>query len=183
MAVNVEQLAVAIRAGSSAEELAILTRLLAVAQATVSRHAPEAPEAVQDEAAIRIAGYLFDAPNAGRGIAYGHALRNSGAASLLLPWRVHRAGSIGEAVEAAAASGSVGNPVINVTLAGSTLTVSYADGSAAALQLPAGGGDGDGEGGPAVDQAARDAAAAALSGDCAVRAWPRTRAAFFRPCS
>ena len=137
-ALTVAELRVAVRAGSSPEETAILTRLLAVAQAHVTQHAPDAPEAVQNEAGVRIVGYLFDQPNAGRSLGYGNAIRNSGAAALLLPWRVHRAGSIGEAVEAAATAGTAQNPVIGLAIAGQTLTVTYADGTTADLTLPAG---------------------------------------------
>ena len=109
MALTVDQLRRAVRAGETIGETEILTRLLAVGTAHVERYAPGAPEPVQDEAVARVAGYLFDQPNAGRGVAYASALRNSGAASLLLPWRVHRAGSIGEAA-AAAAEGPADEP-------------------------------------------------------------------------
>ena len=94
MALTVVGLREALRAGDSHEENSILARLLGVAVQTVTRHAPTAPEDVRDEAAVRLAGYLYDQPNAGRGVGYGHALRNSGAAALLLPWREHRAGVI-----------------------------------------------------------------------------------------
>lgn len=92
MALTVDQLRVAIRAGNSSAETAILTRLLAVSQAIVEVTAPGAPEPVKDEAAVRIAGYLFDQPNAGARVNYASASRNSGALSLLSKWRVHRAG-------------------------------------------------------------------------------------------
>ena len=95
MALTVAQLADAVRAGSSAEETAILTRLRGVTSAVIERHAPDAPGNVKSEACVRMVGYLFDQPNAGRGIGFASALRNSGAASLLLPWREHRAGAIG----------------------------------------------------------------------------------------
>ena len=94
MALTVADLRTAVRAGDAADETAILTRLLDVGSAIVGKHAPDAPAAVADEAVIRLAGYLFDQPNAGRGIAFGDALGNSGAAVLLEPWRVHRAGSL-----------------------------------------------------------------------------------------
>ena len=45
-------------------------------------------------AANGLSGYLFDQPNAGRGSTYANALRNSGAAAILMPYRVHRAGSV-----------------------------------------------------------------------------------------
>ena len=106
-----------------------------------------------------MSGFLFDAPNAGRGLSFAHAFRNSGAAAILLPYRVHRAGSTGEAIEAAQqAVGTVGNPVIGVSVSGSDLIISFADGTTQTDPLPAGGGGGMFSG---TDQTARDAAAAA----------------------
>lgn len=90
------QLAAALRFGGTAEETAEATRLLSYATAAISRHLgdayDDAPAAVVNEATIRLAGYLFDQPFAGRGASYSDALRNSGAAAILLPYRVHRAG-------------------------------------------------------------------------------------------
>ena len=81
------------------------TRLLAVASALVTRYAPDAPDAIANEGAIRTAGYLSaDSPElrtlrkltVGDGLdieprAVGSALRLSGAAALLSSWRVRRA--------------------------------------------------------------------------------------------
>ena len=146
------QLAAAVRLGDSTEETAEATRLLAFVTEAVTRHAPDAPAVVQDEAAVRLAGYLFDMPNAGRGAGFADTLRNSGALSVLLPYRQHRAGSTAAAVAAAqAAIGTVGNPVTGVSITGDELAITFADGSVVTLTLPTGG---DG-----TDQAARDAAA------------------------
>lgn len=97
---DVAGLTSAIRLGDSAEEVAEATRLLSFATEAISRHLGDAyegaPEAVVNEAAIRLAGYLFDQPNAGRGLSFANAGRNSGAWQILLPYRVHRAGSTGE---------------------------------------------------------------------------------------
>ena len=93
-------LASALRLSDSEEELSESGRLLAYATEAVTRHAPNAPDVAHNEAAIRLAGYLFDMPNAGRGAGYADALRNSGAAAILLPHRIHRAGSTGEAEHA-----------------------------------------------------------------------------------
>ena len=102
---------------------------------------------------------MYDQPNAGRGLSFAHALRNSGAAAILLPYRIHRAGSTSEAIEAAQqAVGTVGNPVIGVSVSGSDLIISFADGTTQTDPLPAGGGGGMLSG---TDQTARDAAAAA----------------------
>ena len=100
-------LSAALRLGDSAEEVAEATRLLAYATTAIERHLgdayADAPAAVVNEAVVRLAGYLFDMPTASRGMAYSDALRNSGAAAMLLPYRVHRAGSTAEAVAARSA--------------------------------------------------------------------------------
>ena len=89
------QLATALRLDASdADELAVVTRLLGVADALVTQHAPDAPPAIGDEAAVRVAGYLLDQPTAGRATMYGNAVRNSGAAAILLPWRTHSAKAV-----------------------------------------------------------------------------------------
>ena len=93
------QLSAAMRLGQSPEENAEALRLLAYAKVTVERHAPDAPDAVHNEAAIRLAAYLYDQENAARGMGFASAIRNSGAASVLLTYRVHRAGSTGLNVE------------------------------------------------------------------------------------
>ena len=99
MAVTVTQVAGALRIGDGRlappEPIAgTLTRLLAVSQATVERRAPDAPEDVRDEAAIRMCGYLFDAPEAAGGDRYASAFRNSGAYALVSAWAARRAGAI-----------------------------------------------------------------------------------------
>ena len=82
------------------------TRLLPVATALVERYAPSAPAEIQNEAAIRVAGWLghtaagsitrvetgprsteFAASQKG-------ALRHSGAMSLLSAWKTRRAGAV-----------------------------------------------------------------------------------------
>ena len=97
---TVAELAAALRLGDSAEETAEVTRLLAYATEAVTQHAPSASETAMNEAVRRLSGYLFDQPEAGRGMAYANAMRSSGAARMLLPYRIHRAGYAG-AVEAA----------------------------------------------------------------------------------
>ena len=163
MAVTLTQaeLSAAIRLGDSTEEVAEATRLLAFTTEAISRHLgaayETAPEVIVNEAAIRLAGYLFDQPNAGRGLSFANAGRNSGAWAILLPFRVHRAGSTGEAVAAAQeAVGTTGNPVtgLAITVSGK-LEVIFADGATVELDLPAG------MGGGVLDQTARDSAAAA----------------------
>lgn len=88
-------------------EQAVADRLLPVASALVERYAPAAPEAIQDEAAIRCAGWLSEQPAAAvRSERIGDiqtdyspsnmsALRHSGAMALLTGWKVRRGGAIG----------------------------------------------------------------------------------------
>ena len=86
------ELRAALRLNDSTEETAEVTRLLAYATEAVVKHAPSAPDVAHTEAVRRLAGYLFDMPEAARGDAYSNALRNSGAARILSPYRIHRAG-------------------------------------------------------------------------------------------
>ena len=73
----------------------------------------------------------------------------------LLPYRIHRAGSTGEAVAAAQQDvGTSGNPVTGLAITvGGKLEVIFADGATVELDLPAG------MGGGVLDQTARDSAA------------------------
>ena len=89
---TVAELLAALRLGDSQEETAEVMRLLAYATEAVTKHAPDASETAMNEAVRRLGGYLFDMPEAGRGDAYANAMRNSGAARMLLPYRVHRLG-------------------------------------------------------------------------------------------
>lgn len=96
MAVSVIQLAGALRIGDGTTEpeeplLAILTRLKAVAEALVTVEANAAPDSIQDEAVVRIAGYLYDAPTSPGSDQYAAAMVNSGAGGLLARWVNRRA--------------------------------------------------------------------------------------------
>ena len=91
VSVTVAQLAVQLRITTAetdsidAGQQAVLTRALETAVAEVEHYAPAAPGSVQDEAAIRIAGWLYDrSPAETRG---GNPLVQSGAAHLLSRWR------------------------------------------------------------------------------------------------
>ena len=90
---TVEELSNALRIGDSAEERQEAERLLIYTSEAILKYAPASTPAA-NEACIRLSAYLFDQPNAGRGLSFANAMRNSGAASILLPWRVHRAGII-----------------------------------------------------------------------------------------
>ena len=89
----------AIRVGHSDAEMAQGRRLRDYATTAVLRYAPSAPDIVHDEAAILIAGYLFDKPTAQGGAGFAAAGRNSGAWSALNPYRKHRAGSVAGSVD------------------------------------------------------------------------------------
>ena len=85
---------------------AFAERVLPVVSALVERYASGAPEAVQNEAAIRCAGWLADHPMSARmseevgaistSYAVGSlsALRHSGGMALLTPWKVRRGGRV-----------------------------------------------------------------------------------------
>ena len=155
----------ALRLGSTSEETSEAQRLLSFATQTISDYLGDsyagAPPAILNEAAIRLCGYLFDMPYASRGAAFANALRNSGAGSMLLPYRVHRGGLVSgaEAVAAAqAAVGSTGNPVVDVQVAGSSMKIVFSDGTTRTEALPSGMG-----GGPGEDATARASAASAQS--------------------
>ena len=81
-------------------------RLLAVGSALVTRYAPDAPDAISNEALIRVAGWLAEAPASGARVettgditttwtpSSTGALRASGAMGLLSPFKLRRAGAI-----------------------------------------------------------------------------------------
>ena len=69
----------------------ILSEMLALATATVEKYAVDAPESALNVAAARMVGYAYDAPPAPAATAYAAIMVNSGAASLLNPWRSARA--------------------------------------------------------------------------------------------
>ena len=85
------------------DHLAVATRLLPVAQALVENYGGDGvPEAVSNEAIIRVCGYFMESrfgAFAGKDVvippqSHGPAFRNSGAQSLVSPWKVRRGGAI-----------------------------------------------------------------------------------------
>ena len=58
--------------------------------------APDAPDVVMNEAVFRLAGYIYDRPFASADTRFSNVMRNSGAASALLPYRNHRLGLSGD---------------------------------------------------------------------------------------
>ncbi len=106
MAVTIDADALAGRIGGPGQiGPALAAQLLAAATERVERYASAAPEAIQNEAVIRYAGYLAASDFGGivkegigpRDVVYttnhANAFRSSGAAGLLAPWRVRRAGA------------------------------------------------------------------------------------------
>ena len=72
----------------------VLQRIAATAAARVTAYAPGADDAVMTEAFVRLCGWLFDSDPSGVNPGGSNAMRASGAASLLGPYRVRRGGLI-----------------------------------------------------------------------------------------
>ena len=102
MAVSDVELAAALRLGDGATALeaplaSIIARLNGAAGVIVDEYADSAPAAVKDEATIRIAGYLYD-NDGSRNRRFADVLANSGALSVLSPFRMQRALALDETV-------------------------------------------------------------------------------------
>ena len=94
-------------AGRAAESDEAACALGEMASARVEKEAPRAPQAVKDEAVIRYAGYAAGADFGGvvkedigplaveYVVNHANSWRNCGAAGLLSPWKIRRAGVIG----------------------------------------------------------------------------------------
>ena len=91
MAITAESVINNLRVGDTTQERQIVDRMLPAAQALVEKHAPNAPETIQEEAIYRLVASWFDQPNAHTGAAYANAFRNSGAQAILAPYRVLKA--------------------------------------------------------------------------------------------
>jgi len=73
----------------------VLGRIDATARAMVVAYAPDAPDAIHNESYARLAGWLFDQDPTARAPGGSSAMRSSGAAALLSPYKVRRGGLIG----------------------------------------------------------------------------------------
>ena len=73
---------------------AVLGRIDATARTLVEAYAPDAPEAIANEAYVRLAGWLYDSDPSGANPGGPAAMRASGAAALLGQFRVRRGGLI-----------------------------------------------------------------------------------------
>ena len=91
MAVSVGNLAVSLRLVADSTDTVdagtaeMLTRLIGAGDALLATTAPDAPDAIKDQALIQFASYVYDQP-LGRRDAYAHAWGNSGAGALVMPW-------------------------------------------------------------------------------------------------
>ena len=90
------QLAARLRLGRTQTELDEVDHLLAEASEAVTRLAPNAPDVIHDLAVYRYAAYSYDRPFASQSTRFANVMRNSGAASALLPYRKHRLGLSGD---------------------------------------------------------------------------------------
>ena len=128
---TVAELLSALRLGDTAEETAEAERLLAFATEAISVHLggayATAPAVAVNESAVRLTGFLFDQPFASRGDSFANAMRNSGAARMLLPYRMHRAGSTSEAEEKVTAPAAVAGVLGLVLIGEQTFQVATAN--------------------------------------------------------
>lgn len=90
------ELAASLRIGNGVDALVepqagVITRLLEMATKTVEDYTPDAPESIQNEAVVRLCGYLYDSPHSNR---MGNPFADSGAQSLLSRYRLIRAVSL-----------------------------------------------------------------------------------------
>lgn len=81
-------------AAPTGPERVVLGRICKTATALVERHAPDAPDAIHNEAFVRLCGWLYDSDPSGANPGGPAAIRASGAASLLGPYKVRRGGLI-----------------------------------------------------------------------------------------
>ena len=71
-------------------QLGVVNAVLSAASALVLEYAPGAPDAIHNEAATRLAGFLYDSPP-GSSTRFQNAMQQSGATALLTAYRVRRA--------------------------------------------------------------------------------------------
>ena len=100
--INDLEVAAALRIGDGTTALeeplaGVIGRLRAMAVAMVERRAPNAPDAVKQEAVIRLASYVYDFPESPRGSGHAAIFRNSGAAHLLSSWVPRRVAGASDA--------------------------------------------------------------------------------------
>ena len=96
MAVKIADLLEAIRADANATNTKAVTRIHGAVLELVEGYAPDAPDAVKDQAVVQCVGYIWESPASSPArMNFANAMQNSGANAMLAPWRDHRAGVIG----------------------------------------------------------------------------------------
>ena len=90
------QLAARLRLGRTQVELDETDELLAYCTEAVTHHAPDGTDKVHNQAVYMMAGYIYDRPLASSDVRFANVLRNSGAASVLQPYRNHGLGVSGD---------------------------------------------------------------------------------------
>lgn len=75
-------------------EAVILERVAATARAMVEHYAPDAPDAIHNESYVRLSGWMVDVDPSGMTPGGPAAMRSSGAASILAPYKIRRAGKV-----------------------------------------------------------------------------------------
>ena len=138
MAVTITRadLAARIRLGRTPTELTETDQILAYATEVVTKHAPDAPDVVHNEAVFRLAGYIYDRPFASADTRFSNVMRNSGAASALLPYRQHRLGLSGEDDAGTSPQTAAGNAITGLEIVGGNIVVTFGDGSTENVPLP-----------------------------------------------
>ena len=130
------QLAARLRLGRTPTELEETDELLAYATEAVVRLAPDAPNVVHNEAVYRLAGYIYDRPFASVDTRFSNAMRNSGAASALLPYRQHRLGLSGEDTAASSPATAAGNAITGLEIVGGNIIITFGSGATENVPLP-----------------------------------------------
>ena len=130
------QLAARMRLGRTQTELDETDELLAEATAAVLRLAPNAPDSIHNAAVWRFCAYAYDRPFASADTRFSNALRNSGAASALLPYREHRLGLTGADAAGTSTATAAGNAVTGIAIVGGNILVTYGNGSTENVPLP-----------------------------------------------
>ena len=107
LTIDLLDLGIALRVGLSEQDVRDsphrnqMARLHRLTEFTIDQYAPDAPADVQNEAAIVMAGYIFEAPSFSR--SPHNAFVHSGAKALLTPWHSIVFARVGEGVAEAAA--------------------------------------------------------------------------------
>ena len=98
MALTIQDVLEAIRVEDSTTNQRTVTRIWQASESAVRAYQGYlTPQAVMEQATIMMTGYIHEAPAASPARTnFANALHNSGAASLLAPWREQCAGVIGK---------------------------------------------------------------------------------------